>query len=81
MTEPKTCVIPSCQNEARPNGRTCSSACSALWAKVYRYSDPIEAAKHRIQQAKSIARNPDKYSDVRRRWAGKVLAEAEGATS
>lgn len=81
MTEARTCKIPHCSNEVSDNRLTCGPTCAKLWATAYRYADPEHAARHRIQQAKSIARNPDKYSDVRRKWAGKVLAEAEGVTS
>lgn len=79
--EVKTCKLPHCNNEVQGNRLTCSSTCARLWATTYRYSDPEHAARHRIQQAKSIARNPEKYSEVRRRWAAKVLAQAEGITS
>lgn len=68
------CAVPTCDQEARPNLRTCSPACSQLWAKVYRYT--VEPEKHAANQARTILRRPEKYPAARVRWAKKVLDRA-----
>lgn len=84
------CAVPTCSNTARPNRRTCSPACAALWHDVYRFRSPESLArfttpegraKHRLSQARTTLKKPEKYGPTRTRWAQKVLAESEGIRS
>lgn len=70
------CAVPPCQNESRPSPRiTCSPECSKTWRTKWRYR--VHSETHARQQAETVLRSPDKYGEIRVRWARKVLGESD----
>lgn len=55
---------------------TDSSSCAQLWAKGFRFTTPQGRADHLARVATSFLRKPDKYGEVRVRWAERHLTEA-----
>lgn len=60
---------------AHAKARTCSSEHAQLWVKARYILDPSSRKRQRVSTAKSILKNPKKYSDASIRWANRVLKE------
>lgn len=55
--------------------KTCSPECSEWWRKGGRYLYDDVYEQHRVTQAKSILRRPERYKDSQVEWAKRMLSD------
>jgi hypothetical protein len=69
---------PVCQgpNLRAESLKTCSTECAQVWQSSRRYwLSPEEHERHRVQQARTILRHPERYKPSSVAWAHKMLSD------